>query len=160
MRRMKRKLLYTSRHPETIPSIHPIPSNPLIAYAARSVSDGIIFAWGFSFWNYFSQTNSNASFKHMEVIFERKETQKRTDWSKSSLLETLFYRNSVILREAYPFQNGWIFEKVPNGRWPPPLIFGKSCCRFFYKAIHTLKNPFVLFSCKKKALFKSPNFAT
>ena len=24
-------------------------------------------------------------------------------------------------------QNGWIFGKVPNGLWPPPLIFGKSC---------------------------------
>ena len=24
------------------------------------------------------------------------------------------------LREASPFQNGWIFGKVPNGLWPPP----------------------------------------
>ena len=34
------------------------------------------------------------------------------------------------LRDAFPFQNGWIFGKVPNGLWPPPLIFGKSCCAF------------------------------
>ena len=34
------------------------------------------------------------------------------------------------LREASPLQNGWIFGKVPNGLWPPPIIFGKLCCGF------------------------------
>ena len=34
------------------------------------------------------------------------------------------------LREASSYQNGWFFGKVPNGLWPPPLIFGKSCCAF------------------------------
>ena len=43
------------------------------------------------------------------------------------------------IREASPYQNGWIFGKVPNGLWPPPLIFGKSCCRFF-KQLYSLKN--------------------
>ena len=43
------------------------------------------------------------------------------------------------LREACTYQNGWIFGKVPNGLWPPPLIFGKSCCRFF-KKLYSLKN--------------------
>ena len=36
-----------------------------------------------------------------------------------------------LLREANAPQNGWIFKKVPNGLWPPPLIFGKSYCNFF-----------------------------
>ena len=43
------------------------------------------------------------------------------------------------LREACPSKNGWIFGKVPNGLWPPPLIFGKSCCGFFIR-LYSLKN--------------------
>ena len=40
----------------------------------------------------------------------------------------------LAIRDAYPFQNGWIFGKVPNGLWPPaPLIFGKLFCNFFPK---------------------------
>ena len=35
------------------------------------------------------------------------------------------------LRDAFPFQNRWIFGKVPNSLWPPPLIFGKLYCKFF-----------------------------
>ena len=33
--------------------------------------------------------------------------------------------------DGWRYQNGWIFGKVPNGLWPPPLIFGKSCCNLF-----------------------------
>ena len=33
------------------------------------------------------------------------------------------------LRDVWPYQNGWIFGKIPNGLWPP-LIFGKSYCGF------------------------------
>ena len=28
--------------------------------------------------------------------------------------------------EASPFQNGWIFGKVPNGLWPPPPSFSEN----------------------------------
>ena len=38
----------------------------------------------------------------------------------------------VMIRDAFPFQNRWIFGKVPNSLWPPPP-FGKSCCRFVPK---------------------------
>ena len=31
-----------------------------------------------------------------------------------------FFNSISTLRDAYPFQNGWIFGKVPNGLWPPP----------------------------------------
>ena len=34
--------------------------------------------------------------------------------------------------EGSRYQIGWIFGKIPNGLWPPPLIFGKSCFNFFY----------------------------
>ena len=38
----------------------------------------------------------------------------------------------LLLRDRRRLQNGWNFEKVPNGLWPhpPPLIFGKSYCGF------------------------------
>ena len=41
--------------------------------------------------------------------------------------------NTVSVRDAFPFQNGWIFGKVPNGHWPPPSFFGKLYCKFFLK---------------------------
>ena len=35
------------------------------------------------------------------------------------------------IRDGWPYKNGWIFGKNPNGLWtPPPLIFGKSYCGF------------------------------
>ena len=47
--------------------------------------------------------------------------------------EKLYKLGRPLLREADPFQNGWIFGKVPNGLCPPPLIFGKLCCNFSRK---------------------------
>ena len=35
-----------------------------------------------------------------------------------------------VLREASPYQNGWIFGKVPNGLWPPSPHFRKVKLRF------------------------------
>ena len=71
-----------------------------------------------------------------------------TSWYLKSQLTTLIalfldqFKNTFLiamLREASPHQNGWIFGKVPNGLWPPPLlIFGKLCCRFF-KKLYSLK---------------------
>ena len=46
---------------------------------------------------------------------------------------------TIDLRDGWRLQNGWIFGKVPNGLWPPPLIFGKSCCGFFIR-LYSLKN--------------------
>ena len=34
-------------------------------------------------------------------------------------------------RERWHYQIGWISGKIPNGLWPPPLIFGKLCCKLF-----------------------------
>ena len=42
---------------------------------------------------------------------------------------------SHLLRDADPFQNGWIFGKVPNGLCPPPPHFRKIILRIFYKAV-------------------------
>ena len=42
-----------------------------------------------------------------------------------------YFLPSASHRDALHYQNGWFFVKVPNGLWPPPLIFGKSCCNFF-----------------------------
>ena len=42
----------------------------------------------------------------------------------------------VYFRDRWRHQNGWIFGKVPNGLWPPPLIFGKSCCGFRDKSAY------------------------
>ena len=37
------------------------------------------------------------------------------------------------VRDAFPFQNGWIFGKVPNGLWPPaPPSFSESCVANFF----------------------------
>ena len=49
-------------------------------------------------------------------------------------------------RDGWRLQNRWIFGKVPNDFWPPPLIFGKSYCNFFN-------------FMPKKALFNSPKSA-
>ena len=45
-----------------------------------------------------------------------------------------------LLGEAWKYQNGWIFRKVPNRFWPPPLIFGKSYRRFVgtHRRLHVL----------------------
>ena len=37
----------------------------------------------------------------------------------------------VPLREGSGYQIRWFFGKIPNGLWPPPLIFGKLYCKFF-----------------------------
>ena len=55
------------------------------------------------------------------------------DWLLIKLSDCWDCKFARTLREACPFQNGWIFGKVPNGSWPLPLIFGKSCCGFFPK---------------------------
>ena len=39
----------------------------------------------------------------------------------------------TMIRDAFPFQNGWIFGKVPNGLWPPaPPSFSESCVANFF----------------------------
>ena len=45
-----------------------------------------------------------------------------------------------LLGEAWKYQNGWIFRKVPNRFWPFDLIFGKSYCRFVgtHRRLHVL----------------------
>ena len=35
------------------------------------------------------------------------------------------------LRKGSRYQIGWFFGKIRNGLWPPPLFFGKSCCKLF-----------------------------
>ena len=43
-------------------------------------------------------------------------------------LETILVHT---IREGSRYQIGCIFWKNPSGLWPPPLIFGKWCCKFF-----------------------------
>ena len=58
------------------------------------------------------------------------------------------------IRDGWRYQNRWIFGKVPNGLWPPPLlIFGKLCCRFF--KTYPENTPFVSFLCQKNPVQKS-----
>ena len=52
-------------------------------------------------------------------------------------------RKKGVIREASPYQNGWIFGKVPNGLWPPSFS----------------ENYLAIFS-PKKALFKGKKSAT
>ena len=44
----------------------------------------------------------------------------------------------ILLRDAYPFQNGWIFGKVPNGLWPPPS-FSESYVAIFLNWLRSLQ---------------------
>ena len=37
------------------------------------------------------------------------------------------------LREGRPYQNGWIFGKVPNGLWPPPPSFSENHVALFFR---------------------------
>ena len=45
-------------------------------------------------------------------------------------LKTVSY-SQIILREGSRCQIGWIFGKIPNSLWPPPLIFGKLYWKSF-----------------------------
>ena len=68
------------------------------------------------------------------------------------------------IREASPFQNGWIFGKVPNGLWPPPSFsenhiadFLKSCTAwktihvvYFWKALGTRVSKIMIPAVKYK----------
>ena len=45
------------------------------------------------------------------------------------------YQSHASLRDVSRFQIGWIFGKVQNGLWPPPLIFGKLHCAFRDKIV-------------------------
>ena len=40
-----------------------------------------------------------------------------------------FLSISFAIREGSGYRIRWI--KIPKGLWPPPLIFGKLCCKFF-----------------------------
>ena len=78
-----------------------------------------------------SQTERRTRLKSMQ-----KHRQAKVKPPEPSLIFTsitIFTVRTLSRRDAYPFQNGWIFGKVPNGLWPPPLIFGKLCCKFFPK---------------------------
>ena len=46
----------------------------------------------------------------------------------------------MCLREACLYQYRWIFGKVPNGLWPPPLFLGKML-RFFSTKFLALETP-------------------
>ena len=72
-------------------------------------------ACGTFFWDQPDQENNNI----VDLHPSKTKPQKNITWTPPHL------------READPFQNGWIFGKVPNGLWPPPLTFGKLCCKFF-----------------------------
>ena len=43
-----------------------------------------------------------------------------------------------MIRDAYPFQNGWIFGKVPNSLWPPPS-FSESYIANFLNWLRSLQ---------------------
>ena len=53
-------------------------------------------------------------------------------------------KNNKLVRDGWPYQNGWIFGKIPNGLWPPPppLISGKSYCVFFPEFM--TEEPFIM----------------
>ena len=47
---------------------------------------------------------------------------------------------SYIVRDGSRYQNGQIFGKVPNGLWPPPLMFQKLYCNFYYNGYKAFKS--------------------
>ena len=47
----------------------------------------------------------------------------------------LFFESfrTTTIRERFGYQIGRIFGKILNGLRPPPLIFGKLCCKFLMR---------------------------
>ena len=123
------KLLYPSPHPEI--SIHPNPIHPLIAYAATSVSDGV-FHLCVTFLNssyimrgcVFTCSGINKcvniivqNIKLTSNVGPTRPEKKFPDKPSPDKAHLIMF--SLPLREDFPYQNGWIFGKVPNGLWPP-----------------------------------------
>ena len=53
-------------------------------------------------------------------------------WLRSCLKATgVSAHFPLSLRDAFPFQNRWIFGKVPNSLWPPPPHFRKVILQIF-----------------------------
>ena len=62
----------------------------------------------------------------------------------------------MALREAYRYQNGWIFGKVPNGLWPPPPPhFRKIILQIFWNI--PWKYPLCIIFMPKKPCSKVQN---
>ena len=57
-------------------------------------------------------------------------------------------KTSIQLRDAFPFQNRWIFGKVPNGLWLPPS-FSESYIAIFLNWLRSLQ------SCRNLIFLKS-----
>ena len=45
--------------------------------------------------------------------------------NSSFLTSKLSPKSGTRIRDGWSHKNGWLFIKVSNGLWPPPLIFGK-----------------------------------
>ena len=58
---------------------------------------------------------------------------KAEDDLRANIFSNVFNPGDLIgrFREGWRNQIRWIFGKIPNGLWPPPLIFGKLYCKFF-----------------------------
>ena len=65
----------------------------------------------------------------------------------------------ITLREAPPYQNGWIFGKVPNGLWPPPSSFSENYVADFLKSCTALKTIYVVYFWKALGTRVSKNHA-
>ena len=61
--------------------------------------------------------------EHSNPLIFKTSNKQMTGWPNNSV-------SDVSLRDAFPFPNGWIFGKVPNGLWPPPH-FRKVMLQFF-----------------------------
>ena len=71
---------------------------------------------------------------HFQIILGLMSQSQKADFafkSKPNCFQSVFAK--VLFRDGWRLQNRWNFGKVPNGLWPPPLIFGKSCCNFLRK---------------------------
>ena len=77
--------------------------------------------------NYSQVSAFEATFSEKQKCCAVQTTQIKVQWQNCL---------NWLIRDGWPYQNGWIFGKVPNGLWPPPslLIFGKSSCNFCLKA--------------------------
>ena len=55
----------------------------------------------------------------------------------SQLFHSLMWgSNENDVRKGSGYQIGRFFGKIPNRLYPPPLIFGESCCNFFPRKTH------------------------
>ena len=72
-------------------------------------------------------------FRWLDLAFIIKTFRAESASMKTSVFAIVFWHH-FSFRYAFPFQNGWIFGKVPNGFWPPPPpSFSESYVTNFFR---------------------------